>query len=394
MFRRVITPLKTNSFFLFGARGTGKTTFLREFFKEEKALWIDLLDPQQEDLFSQNPGALIQRTQAEASKISWVILDEIQKLPRLLNVVHQLIETTPLKFALTGSSARKLKKGAANLLAGRAFVNHLYPLVAQEQGDQFHLLDALQWGTLPKVTQLSTPEEKREFLKAYTLTYLKEEIWSEQIVRKLEPFRRFLPIAAQANGEVLNFSNIAQDVGADTKTVQAYFEILSDTLVGFLLPAYHRSLRKQQRQNPKFYFFDIGVKRALDGTLVQAPVPNTYGFGKLFEHFVILEILRMNDYARKGYQPYYLRTKDQAEIDLILDRPGMPTALIEIKSSEKVDERDTRSLEIFLKTFKEAEGFCLSRDPYRKKIGNVLALPWQEGIEKLGLKLGNPTNPL
>ncbi|HCU24009.1 MAG TPA: hypothetical protein DF383_03250, partial [Deltaproteobacteria bacterium] len=171
--------------------------------------------------------------------------------------------------------------------------------------------------------------------------------------------------------------------GVDTKTVQAYFEILEDTLVGYLLPPYHRSLRKQQRQNPKFYFFDLGVKAALDGSVVQPPVPNTYGYGKLFEQWLILELLRLNDYWRKDFRFYYLLTKDGGEIDLIVERTGLPTALVEIKSSEQVDERDTRSLDRFFPDFKKPELFCLSRDPVPKKIGKVHALPWREGIRIL-----------
>ncbi len=383
MFKRLLNPIKSNSFFLFGARGTGKSTFLREFFRAESTLWIDLLDPLQEDLFARNPGELAALAKGKGKKQSWVVLDEVQKVPKLLNVVHHLIESTSLKFALTGSSARKLKRGAANLLAGRAFVNHLYPLVHLEMGKQFDLQSALQWGTLPKISQFTTDTEKREYLKSYTLTYLKEEIGAEQIVRKLDPFRRFLPIAAQCSGEILNFSNIANDVGVDTKTVQSYFEILEDTLVGYLLLPYHRSLRKQQRQSPKFYFFDLGIKGALDGSMVQQPVPNTYGYGKLFEQWIILELFHLNAYSKRDFRFYYLLTKDHAKIDLIIERPGLPTALVEIKSSEQVDERDTRTLERFLPDFKKAELFCLSRDPHLKEIGNVHAMPWKDGIQNL-----------
>lgn len=383
MFNRLLNPIKSNSFFLFGARGTGKSTFLREFFRAEQTLWIDLLDPMQEDLFARNPGELTARAMEKGKKYSWVVLDEVQKVPKLLNIVHHLIENSPLKFALTGSSARKLKRGAANLLAGRAFVNRLYPLTHREMGEDFDLQSALHWGTLPKITQFTTDEEKKEYLKAYTLTYLKEEIAAEQIVRKLDPFRRFLPIAAQCSGEILNFSNVAKDVGADVKTVQSYFEILEDTLLGYMLPPYHLSVRKQQRQSPKFFFFDLGIKGALDGSLVQPPVTTTYGYGKLFEQWLILELLRLNDYLKKNFRFYYLLTKDHAEIDLIIERPGLPTALIEIKSSENVDERDTRTLERFLPDFKKSELFCLSRDPHPKKIGNVRLLPWQEGIRAI-----------
>jgi predicted AAA+ superfamily ATPase len=385
MFHRLIKPLKSNSFFLFGARGTGKTTFLRQFFKEEKVIWIDLLDPIIEDQLTLKPESLSQQIKAKEGKIDWVVLDEVQKIPRLLDIAHHHIETSNLKFALTGSSARKLKRGAANLLAGRAFVNHLFPLTHIEMGDAFDEMTAMKFGTLPKVTQFYNDDERVAFLKAYALTYLKEEVWAEHIVRNLEPFRKFLEIAAQSNGEVINYTNIARDVGADTKTVQSYFQILEDTLIGFLLEPYYKSVRKQQRHNPKFYFFDIGVKRALDRTLTQELVPNTYGFGKLFEHLVIVEAIRLNDYKKKDYKFYYLLTKDRAEIDLIVERPGLPTALVEIKSANRIDERSTNIIERFVNDMPNTEGYCLSRDPIPKRIGSVSVLPWLEGLQAIGL---------
>lgn len=385
MFHRLVKPLKSNSFFLFGARGTGKSTFLQQYFANTPTLWLNLLDPLVEDPLARHPEGLATQVHAQAGRVQWVVLDEIQKVPRLLDVVHQLIESTPIKFALTGSSARKLKRGAANLLAGRAFVNHLFPLTHVEMGEAFVLEKALQWGTLPKAVQLAEDIERAEFLKTYALTYLKEEIWSEHIVRKLDPFRRFLEVAAQSNGDIINYTNIARDVGADTKTVQSYFQILEDTLVGTLLSAYHKSIRKQQHQAPKFYFFDTGVKRALDNTLTVALAPNTYAFGKAFEHWIIIEVARLNAYHRKDYQFSYLRTKDDAEIDLVIERPGQKTALVEIKSTTRVDERDTRTVAAFLKDIRNAEGFCLSRDPVAKKIDGVHCLDWQTGLQALGL---------
>ncbi|MEK7790598.1 MAG: DUF4143 domain-containing protein, partial [Deltaproteobacteria bacterium] len=226
---------------------------------------------------------------------------------------------------------------------------------------------------------------KHDYLTSYAQTYLKEEIWAEHIIRKLDPFRRFLEIAAQANGEIINFTNIARDVGSDTKTVQSYFQILEDTLIGFMLEPHHRSIRKQQRTNPKFYFFDTGIQRALARQLPVKLLPNTYAFGKAFEHFLIIEIDRLNQYFKKDYRLSYLRTKDNAEINLIIERPGEPTALIEIKSNDHIDERDSRTLERFLKDFKNAEAFIFSRDPHKKKIGNILAIPWREGLKELGL---------
>ncbi|MBI5299264.1 MAG: ATP-binding protein [Deltaproteobacteria bacterium] len=389
MFQRIIKPIKSNSFFLFGARGTGKSTFLKSFFEGEKTLWIDLLDPLQEEEYAKNPGLFFSTVEAQKNRIRWVVVDEVQKLPKLLDSVHRLIESSPVLFALTGSSARKLKRGAANLLAGRAFLNNLFPLTHVEMGEAFSLEKALHFGALPKAANLSriqnSKEEPNAFLKTYAITYLKEEVWAEHVVRKLDPFRKFLEIAAQCNGSILNYSNIALDTGVDVKTVQSYFEILEDTLVGSLLQPYHRSIRKQQRQNPKFYFFDTGIKRALEGTLEVPLLPQTYAYGRAFEHWLIIEMMRLNDYKKTDFRFYYLLTKDGAEIDLIVERPGLPDILIEIKSSNRVDERDTQTVEKFLRDFNRAEAYCFSNDPTSKKIGSVLALHWQKGLQEIGL---------
>lgn len=382
---RNVNILESNSFFLFGPRGTGKTTLLKQLFLEKECLWIDLLDPREEDTFLRDPALLSERLREVGDNIEWVILDEIQKAPRLLDVVHHEIETNKRKFALTGSSARKLKRGGANLLAGRAFVYHLFPLTHRELGRSFLLSDTLEWGALPKLLSFCEKAEKVQFLEAYVHTYLKEEVIAEQLVRKTIPFRSFLEIASQANGEIINFSKIADDVRVDLKTIRSYFEILEDTLLGFFLPPYHRSLRKQQHANPKFYFFDCGVQRALERTLSIPLKKNSSVYGKAFEHFVILEIYRLNEYLGKHFRLSYLRTKDDAEIDLIVERPGCPLALVEIKSAPIITDRHLSTLQRFAKDLPEAEAFCLSCDPHPRKVGNVRVLPWQAGIEALGL---------
>ncbi len=352
---------------------------------ETAKLWIDLLEPEQEMRYALRPDQLADQIRAGLSPGDWVVIDEIQKVPKLLDVVHGAIEKHGVHFALTGSSARKLKTTSVNLLAGRAFVNHLFPLTHREWGDHFDLERCLHFGALPGLLRFTTDEERKAFLRAYALTYLKEEVWAEQLIRKLDPFRRFLAVAAQCNGEIVNCANVARDVGADNKTVDSYFEILEDTLLGIRLDPYHASIRKRQRQAPKFFFFDTGVLRALNGTLNVALVPGTYAFGKAFEHFVFLEMIRLNEYRRADYRFSYLRTKDGAEIDLIIERPGRSPALVEIKSTDRVDERDTREITRFLPDFTNAEAYCLSRDPVRKRIGQVLAVPWQEGLRDIGL---------
>jgi predicted AAA+ superfamily ATPase len=383
MFKRLLKPSLSNSFFLFGSRGSGKTTFLKNLFRDLDALWINLLDSDIEERYALDPGLLYREITKEKKQPAWVVIDEVQKNPRLLDVVHRLIEDTNVKFALTGSSARKLKKGAANLLAGRAFVNHLFPLTAIEMKEKFNLEQALAWGTLPKITQLSSEEDKHDFLKAYTHTYLKEEVWGEHLIRKIAPFRKFLPVAAQMSGQILNYLSIARDVGADYKTIQAYYEILEDTLIGFSLPAYHQSIRKQQQQAIKFYLFDTGVKRALDNSLRIPLQPKTYAYGQAFEHWCIAEIHRLNHYYKNDFELSYLRTKDQAEIDLIVERPGKSTCLIEIKATNKVNAQDTSTLARFQKDFKNAEAFVFSNDPHEQSINGILCLSWQQGIQNI-----------
>jgi uncharacterized protein len=385
MIHRSLSPTKSNSFFLFGARGTGKTTLLHQIFTPKNAHFIDLLDPLEEDSFARDPSELEKRVLKLPAERKWVVIDEIQRVPRLLDLAHRLIETTGRYFVMTGSSGRKLKRGGSNLLAGRAFVYNLYPLTSRELGDSFSETEAMLWGTLPKIGQYSSADDKKRYLQAYALTYLKEEIVAEQVVRRLDPFRHFLEVAAQANGRIINFSNIADDTGVDTKTVQSYFTILEDTLVGLLLPAYHTSIRKRQNQNPKFYFFDTGVRRALDRTLDVALKEGTYAFGEAFEHFVILELVRLSRYANNDWSFSYLRTKDDAEIDCIIDRPGMPKALVEIKATSSVRDKDVATVNRFASDMKPCVAFCLSRDPHPKKIGLVHCLPWREGIAEIGL---------
>ena len=390
MINRLLSPLKNNTFFLFGARGTGKSHLLQHLLPLEKTLTVNLLEPETYDQYSLSPNRLRAAIDARDKDLQWVFIDEVQKLPKLLDLVHAIIEErntlgAPLNFALTGSSARKLRRNNANMLGGRAFEFHLFPLTHLELGDKFSLESALQWGTLPKLLEFSTDEQRRFYLQSYYSTYLKEEIAEEQIVRKLEPFRRFLNVAAQSNSAILNFANIGRDVGVSTVTVQSYFHVLEDTLLGFLLEPFHESIRKRQRENPKFYFFDLGVQRAL-ARLTSIPLaPETYAYGKAFEHFIILEIYRLQRYLNKDYSLSYLRTKDDAEIDLIIERPGMPRALVEIKSASRITQDDVRTIARFLPDFPNAEAFCLSNDQTPQKIQGVWCLPWRQGIREIGI---------
>jgi len=383
MLRRYINILKSNSFFLFGARGVGKTKLVESLIPAEQRMLIDFLDPLEYETFSLNPSELSARLTKAEDRYQWIVLDEVQRVPALLDVVHQFIEKGSLKFALTGSSARKLKRGGANLLAGRAYTYHLYPFTFMELGENFNLQDALEWGTLPKLSAISTAEERKIFLQSYAHTYIKEEIQAEQVVRKLEPFRRFLAVVAQSNGAIVTYSNIARDVGTSDITVRSYFQILEDTLIGTLLEPYHRSIRKRQRENPKFYLFDTGVQRALSRTLDVPLRPQTYAFGRAFEHLIVCELTRLCSYLRNEFSFSYLRTKDDAEIDLIIERPGMPIVLVEIKSTDRVGEDDVSVIRKFLPDFPGALAICLSLDPHAKVLHGVECAFWSEGVKQI-----------
>ncbi len=386
MLKRLLTLPKKYSFFLFGARGTGKSTLIKHQFDHETSLWIDLLDPEEEDRFARNPNELRALVEALPAQTTHVILDEIQKLPKLLDIVHSLIENTDKCFVLTGSSARKLKHGGANLLAGRAFVYHLFPFSFLELGKAFDLAQALSFGLLPKITLLKNDEERSQFLQAYAYTYLKEEIWAEQIIKNIDPFRRFLEVSAQCNGKIINYSNIARDVGVDDKTVKEYFLILEDTLIGFLLEPFHHSFRKRLSAKPKFYFFDTGIARVLARHLSLPLLPGTSAYGDIFEHFIIVECMKLASYFHSEFRFSYLKTKDDAEVDLIVERPGLLPLFIEIKSSAHVNRDDLRSFLALTKDFKDCEAVCFSNEPRSKRFEHVTVMPWRTGIIKFFAK--------
>ena len=391
MYKRLVKISEKHSFFLFGARGTGKSSLIKKIFNQDQALFIDLLQPAEFDILNRDPDELTRRIEGLRDGQTWVILDEIQRIPKLLNLVHHHIEVgkgsakQKLLFALTGSSARKLKRGTANLLAGRALVYSLYPLTHIELMEDFQISDALEWGTLPGVFNEKDVEIKRKILQAYTHTYLKEEIQAEQIIRSLDPFHLFLAVAAQMSGKIINYSEVARECGASDHSVREYFQILEDTLMGFHLLPFHESVRKRQRQNPKFYLFDNGVRRSLASQLRIPLKAKTSAYGDAFENWLICEINNLISYAERDFSLSYLRTKDDAEIDLIIERPGMPRAIVEIKSSTHIRPEDLTTLNRFASDMKNVEAFCLSQDPHAKKIGKVDALFWQDGIKELGI---------
>ncbi len=374
---------KGESHLLLGARGTGKSTLVNSQIPQDKTFSIDLLKPSEEDRLSQDPELLIRLVKQLPPAVTHVFIDEIQKVPSLLDVVHHLIEKTNRKFILTGSSARKLKRGSANLLAGRALAQFLFPLTSFELGEDFDLKKALSYGTLPKVWASSSERSQRKFLETYALIYLKEEVQLEQIVRVIDPFRKFLFVAAQVNGKPLNFDAIARDVGVDGKTVKNYFQILEDTLLGFFLEAFDTSVRKRLRKAPKFFFFDVGVARALARQLTVPLSPGSYAWGDAFEHFLLTEMKRLSAYSGNQFEFSYIRSERDVEIDVICERPGQTQLMIEIKSTTKITAEDTKSLSTLGREISpKAELVVFSNDPIEQKLGGVLCLPWQEGLAR------------
>jgi len=379
MFHRIVKPTKSQSFFLFGARGTGKSTFINQSFLDEDTYFINLLEDSAFVRYSTRPDQLIGDLEIQSKKI--VVIDEIQKVPKLLDVVHHLIETKKYRFVLTGSSARKIKKQSGNLLAGRAFNYQMFPFTHVELSEQFNLDDYLMWGGMPQIFSLN-PEDREEYLRSYSQVYLREEILQEQIVRNGIAFRQFLEIAANSNGQHLNYSKIARDLAVDTKTIQSYFQILEDTLVGYFLPAFSRSVRKSVGQQAKFYLFDLGVKRALEGTLRQRLVPMTSAYGRAFEHFIITETIRLNSYYRADFNLYQYYTTAGGEIDLILSR-GREVFAVEIKSTDRIDLSDVSKIKQIASALKLKSIYIVSRDPNKQVVDNVICLGWRDFFKEI-----------
>lgn len=383
MYPRIYKYLESNSFFLFGPRGSGKTSLLKSYLSPDKTFWFNFLDDELYQRLSAHPKLFEQVILQNCRPGQWIVCDEIQRVPGLLNYVHHLIEEKKFKFALTGSSARKLKRGGANLLAGRAFIDHLHPLTHRELGNDFSLIHTLQWGSLPSIFSFSSVPEKREYLRAYVSSYLRQEIKEEQIVRQIDPFLRFLEVAAQHNAKIINASKIGRASLTDSKTVLRFLEILQDTLMGTYLEPYHVSVRKIQSAKAKFYFFDLGIKRALEGSLDSTLTPPTNAYGEAFEHFIVLECLRLRDYMRSDDRYYYLRTKDDLEIDLIIRRSPREIWAVEINSATRVDPITVSRREKLVKDLKATRFIVVSQESTAYRLGTAEIMPWQEFLREL-----------
>jgi predicted AAA+ superfamily ATPase len=310
MFRR-LQERPDKSFFLFGPRGTGKSTWLHT---QPFALKIDFLRSRERLDFERDPGILEDKT-SHLKKGDWVLIDEVQKVPAILDEVHALYESKKVHFALSGSSARKLKRSGANLLAGRALNCRMYPLVYPEYRPAKISHDTLiDWGSLPLILDL--PARREETLEAYVDNYLRQELTEEGIVRKIEPFSRFLQIAGQMNGQILNVESIAREAKVKRPTVDSYIEVLTDTLIAFRLPSYKPALRINEVNHPKLYFFDSGVARAASGLTREEIDPSYRGF--LFETWLLNEIRCYNDYSRRNRDLFYYAVRSGGDIDLII----------------------------------------------------------------------------
>lgn len=364
--------LSKKSFFLFGPRATGKTHLIRDQLTNQAYL-IDLLKSDLYLRLSQNPSDLEFLLASPSAQNKIAVIDEIQKVPQLLDEVHRLIEEKGMRFLLTGSSARKLKRGQANLLAGRAWSASLFPLCSREIPN-FDLDRYLRFGGLPAIYASSDPEEE---LNAYVQTYLKEEIMAEGLIRKLPPFSRFLKSAALSNGQQLNFTALGNDCQVAPSTVREYYSILEDTLLGFLLEPWAESKKRKAVQTAKFYFFDTGVTHALAG--IKTIDRNSDIYGGSFEQFLGMELKAYLSYRRSQDPLRFWRTTHGFEVDFLI---GDHTA-IEVKSSRRVSSSHLKGLKAL-----QAEGifkkyYLVSHDPVEAKRDDISFMPWTTFLKKL-----------
>lgn len=374
MFKRSLSKtLPSTTFFLFGPRQTGKSTLLNELNPD---LTINLLNPEEQLRYNKNPNIL--ENQIEALKEnSTIFIDEVQRVPKLLDIIHLLMESKKtLTFILCGSSARKLRHGAANLLGGRALYRNLHPLTFEELGTSFNLESVLSFGSLPKIYSFLIKKDvaqAQDYLRSYVITYLREEIKAEALVRNLQGFQNFLDVAVNQYSEQINFSALSRDCQIALSTEKEYYSILEDTLIGFFLKPYLKSERKRMSHQPKFYFFDNGVTRALLGTLRDAPTPQERG--RLFEQWIIQEIVRINDYQQKDWKLSFWRTSHGAEVDLIISRGANILFAIECKSGKNPSSPEISGLKSFNEKNPEVPCFIVSpiKNPYKITFVHVVS---------------------
>ncbi|MBU4201367.1 MAG: AAA family ATPase [Verrucomicrobia bacterium] len=344
------------SFFLFGPRGIGKSTWLKEVLRT--AVYVDLLDASQFLELSRDPHAL-EAMVGNRPPADWVVVDEIQKIPILLDEVHRLMESRQWRFALCGSSARKLRRGGVNLLGGRALTLNMEPFSAAELGNRFDLAFGLQWGMLP-IIQFDQANAAG-LLSAYVNTYLKEEIREEGLVRKVPPFIRFLAIAGQLNGQAVNGHNIARDASVPRSNVETYFSILDDTLMGYFLPTWKPRLKVREQTHPKFYWFDPGVARAAAG-LQHDPADRTW-LGTALETLIYHELRVFNETAGRHRAIAYYATAAGTEIDFVVEtrKAGADKPAHVICIEVKLAEQWSRKWERPMRDLKSCPGVIVER---------------------------------
>jgi predicted AAA+ superfamily ATPase len=387
--KRSVNLPKKQSFLLLGPRQTGKSTLIGRHFGAN-AWSIDLLKSELFLAYSKEPHRL--RTEAEyqieKQGKGVIIVDEVQKVPLILDEVQYLMGRHPqVQFVLTGSSARKLKRGAANLLAGRAVQRFLFPFTYREVVETesgFDLDSCLRFGMLPSLWRRDQAD-KIDILEAYSRMYLQEEIQAEGIARNIGGFARFLEVAASSFGEITNYSNIARECMLSARTVQSYYDILEDTLVGFRLPGWGRSVRKQLSIHPKFYFFDNGVvnglTRQLKGDLERKRA------GHLFEHWLVNEVRAALHYERAELSMHYWRTKGGSEVDLVLSHGSKPVAAIEFKYTRSMARQDFSGLKSLIEDYPGTKGYLVSDIGRPQLHDGIEALPWRDFVSETLPKL-------
>jgi predicted AAA+ superfamily ATPase len=363
----VATLLARKTHFLLGPRQTGKTSLVQHALPEVPL--YDLLDHSTYLTLSRDPGRLAQELDQGQRA---VVIDEVQRLPALLNEVHRLIETRGIRFLLTGSSARKLRRGGVNLLGGRARMKYLHPLIARELGDRFDLDRALERGLLPSVYLSDDPHAD---LEAYAGTYLQQEVVAEGATRNVPAFSRFLRVAAVCNATVVNFTAVASEAQVARTTVYEYFDILRDTLLLHELPPWRRSVKRKPLASSKYYFFDPGVAGYLQGRRVQ---PGTPEYGAAFETYLMHELRSWSDYA-SGEPIAFWRSASGFEVDFII---GDHTA-VEAKAKASVSDRDLRSLRALAEEAALARYVCVCLEPRPRTVDGVAVLPYREFLDRL-----------
>ena len=359
--------LQKKSHFLLGPRQTGKTFLVQHTLSNARV--YDLLDHSVYLALSQNPARIAQELGA---KDRIVVIDEIQRLPELLNEVHRLIESRGLRFLLTGSSARKLRRGGINLLGGRARIKHLHPFTYKELGDRFDLHRAAERGLLPSIYFSDDP---RADLQSYAGSYLQQEIVAEGTTRNVPAFSRFLRVAAICNGTIVNFTNVANDAQVKRTTVYEYFEILKDTLVLYELPAWRKTKKRKPLASSKYYFFDVGVVSSLQGRTFR---PGTPEFGEALETYLMHELISYSDYVSQEPLSYW-RSTTGFEVDFII---GDHTA-IEVKAKENVAAQELKPLRVLAEEKQLKRYLCVSLEPRARKIDGISVLPLIEFLESL-----------